>query len=116
MTNPTKTNALKVTITALKPDHRGQPYSVSFDGETIITKSHVPSYDACRYLVSLGLSGPLDVWADGELCPRLHIRDIERASKWTVKEGLNHGPKFSPYVRFDREAFEQRLETAAAAA
>lgn len=108
--------ALKVTIKALKPDNRGQPYSVAFEGETIITKSHVPSYDACRHLFSLGLSGPLEVWADGEPFARLRIRDIERAAEWTVKEGVNHGPRFSRYVPFDRAALEQRLEAVEAAA
>lgn len=103
-------NALKVTIKALRPDHRGQPYSVSFNGQTIIPKSHVPSHDACRCLVGLGFSGPLDVWADQEAYPRLRVGDIKRAAKWTVKEGVNHGPRLSAYIHFDRAAFERRLE------
>ncbi|CAN7653283.1 hypothetical protein [Rhizobium sp. LjRoot254] len=110
------TNTLKITIKALKPDNRGQPYTVSFRGETIITKSHVPSHDACRLLVSLGLSGPLEVWADSEAFPRLLIMDVQKAAQWTVKEGVNHGPRFARYVPFDRFAFMERPERADAEA
>lgn len=115
-TNSPASAPLRVTIVPLKPDHRGQPYSVYFEGKTIIAKSRVPSHDACRHLVSLGLSGPMEVWADGEVSPRLHIRDIERAARWTVKEGQNHGPRVTRYERFDREKFTERLERDTAAA
>jgi hypothetical protein len=106
----TSSHPRKITITALKADNRGQPYSVSFEGQTIIAKSHVPSHDACRHLVSLGLTGPLEVWAAGEPFPRLRIRDIEKAAKRTVSEGASTSVHFTNYRPFDRTRFQREMQ------
>lgn len=104
---------LKITITALKPDHRGQPYSVAFDGKTIVARSHVPSYDACRYLIGLGLTGPLEVWSGNEPSPRLRICDIIKAAKWTVSESAARSARVVRYVPFSESQMYRELEDAA---
>ncbi len=108
-----KIDTHKITISPVKADNRGQPYAVTYEGQTIIAKSHVPSHDACRYLVARGLTGSLEVYSADAVSPRLTVKDIVKAAKWTVSEGLNHGPRFARYVPFDREAFMARVEAEA---
>jgi hypothetical protein len=40
----TNINTLKITLSPLKADNRGQPCTVTFEGKTIIAKSHAPSH------------------------------------------------------------------------
>ena len=100
----------KIIITPLRPDNRGQPYSVSFNGKTTIPKSYVPSHDACRHLVSLGLRGPLEVWAEGEEFPLLRIMDIEKAAKRTVSESASASVHFTRFVPFRETAFYRQMQ------
>jgi hypothetical protein len=112
----TTASPLKITIRPLKPDNRGQPYTASFEGQTIINKSHVPSYDACRYLAARGYSGPLEVWADGEVSPRLKIPDIEKAAKWTVSESASRSVRVVRYIPFSSTDLYRELRQEAEAA
>jgi len=106
----TKTHTYRITIAPLKADNRGQPYSVAFEGQTIITKSHAPSHDACRYLVGLGLTGPLEVWSDEGVSPRLIVKDIVEAAKWTVCEKASRSVRFSRYTPFTESAMYRELQ------
>jgi len=100
----------KITIAPLKADNRGQPYSVTFEGQTIIPKSHAPSHDACRYLVELGLTGSLEVWSAEEVSPRLVVRDIVKAATRTVTESASRSVRFSRYTPFTESAMYRELQ------
>ena len=89
--------ALRVYIEPLSLGHRGQYYSVSFEGRTLIAKTLRPSSDACRALVQLGFSGPLEIWDRERSYPRLVFRDIHKAAGLTIAEGEHHGPRVIPY-------------------
>jgi hypothetical protein len=104
------TNAHIITIIPLKADNRGLPYAVLFEGQTIIAKSHAPSFDACRYLAALGLTGSLEVWSAKEVSPRLTIKDIVKAAKWTVSESASRSVRFSRYVPFSESAMYRDMQ------
>ncbi|MBD9373191.1 hypothetical protein IB238_11230 [Rhizobium sp. ARZ01] len=106
----TTTSRHKITIHPLKLDRRGQPYSVSFEGDTIIPKTYNPSHDACRSLTEQGYHGALEVWSDGETHPRMIINDIERAAKFTVSETKTHGPRVVRYKPLDRSVFSREAQ------
>jgi len=56
-----------------------------------------PERTLCRTLVAAGYSGPL-LLRDGTTGrPRVLIRDIERAARWTVVEGDHDGLRLVPY-------------------
>ncbi|WP_431321642.1 hypothetical protein [Rhizobium sp. YTU87027] len=102
---PSATSTTKIVIKPVNLDKRGQNYSVSFDGKTIIAKTRNPTADACRRLVALGLLGRLEVWDDERRFPRLIIPDISKAAKLTVAESAAHGPHIVPYQPFPSSAF-----------
>lgn len=106
----TNTTRRKITVHPLKVDRRGRPYSVSFDGETIIPKTYNPSHDACRSLTEQGYRGALEVWGQGETYPRMIINDIERAAKLTVSETERHGPRVVRYKPLDRSVFSRETQ------
>lgn len=101
---------IKIIITPLKLDRRGQPYSVSLAGETIIPKSHVPSHDACRYLAQRGFNGAVEVWGDGEAYPRLLIADLNKAAEFTVSETEKRGPRVVRYRPLDQSVFAREAQ------
>ena len=105
-----KNSSHKIIIAALKADNRGQPYSVTFEGETIVTKSHAPSHDACRYLADLGFTGSLEVWSAEGVSPRLIVKDIVKAAKRTVSESASRSVRFSRYTPFTESAMYRDLQ------
>lgn len=96
---------LRIFIDPVKVTSRGQGYSVSFNGETIITKTHDPAFSACRHFVALGYRGRLEMWDNERPYPRLVVHDIEKAARLTVSETERHGPRI---VRYDPMSDEQR--------
>lgn len=88
---------LRVFIHPLKITSRGQGYSVSFNGETIITNTRNPAADACRHLVALGHRGRMEVWDNERPYPRLVFPDIEKAVGLAVSENEHHGPRIICY-------------------
>lgn len=54
--------SLRVFIDPVKITSRGQGYSVTFHGETIITNTRNPAADACRHLVAQGHQGRMEIW------------------------------------------------------
>jgi hypothetical protein len=106
----TNSNRYKITVHSLKVDRRGHPYSVSFQGETIIPKTYNPSHDACRSLTEQGYHGALEVWGEGGTYPRIIINNIEKAAKWTVSEGEKHGPRVVRYRPLDQTVFAREAQ------
>lgn len=96
---------LRVFIAPVKITSRGQGYSVSFNGETIITSTRNPEFDACRHLVELGYQGRMEMWDNERPYPRMVVHDIEKAARLTVSETERHGPRI---VRYDPLSDEQR--------
>jgi hypothetical protein len=89
----------------LKPEWAGGSagylYSVTFNGETIVTRSRVAELDAVRVLLGRGITGKLTFYADGK--PRFTI-DIEEAAKLTVREDARIGPLFVKWKPFPDRA------------
>ncbi|MGF6254091.1 hypothetical protein [Ensifer sp. LBL] len=98
---------LRVFIEPVKITHKGQGYSVSFNGETIIARTRNPAPDACRHLVALGHRGRMEIWDNERPYPRSVFHDIERAARFTVAESNAHGPRI---VRFKTMAEDVRGE------
>lgn len=96
---------LRVFIDPMKVTSRGQGYSVSFNGVTIITNTRDPGPDACRYLVALGYQGRMEMWDNERPYPRLVFHDIEKAARLTVSETERHGPRI---VTFKSMSDDQR--------
>jgi len=79
--------------------HRGYRYRVTFRGSTLIESSRVPSLDACRALITLGITGKLEMWRPGKVGPDMQL-DIERAAKLTVVETEKVGPHLASWRPF----------------
>lgn len=105
MHNDHALSPLRVFIDPVKVTSRGQGYSVSFNGETIITNTRDPAFSACRRLVTFGHRGRMEMWDNKRPYPRLVIHDIEKAARLTVSETERHGPRI---VRYDPMSDEQR--------
>jgi len=95
--SPPRPSTTKITIAPVSIGSRGQKYSVSLDGKTIIASTINPTGDACRHLVALGRAGRLEVWDDDRPYPRLVVTDISKAAGLTVRENERHGPRFAVY-------------------
>lgn len=105
MHNDHALSPLRVFIDPVKVTSRGQGYSVSFNGETIITNTRDPAFYACRHLAELGYQGRMEMWDNERPYPRLVIHDIEKAARLTVSETERHGPRI---VRYAPMSDEQR--------
>jgi hypothetical protein len=105
MHNNQSLSPLRVFIDPVKITGRGQGYSVSFNGETIITNTRNPAADACRHLVALGYRGRMEMWENERPHPRLVFHDIKKAARLTVSETERHGPRI---VRYDPMSDEHR--------
>ena len=64
-------------------------YSVKFAGELIVNGSINPEHDACRALLTKGITGTLLLQDCGNGKGRTRI-DIERGALWCISEG-QHG-------------------------
>jgi hypothetical protein len=64
----------------------GYAYSVIFNGELIVERSHDPEHDAARALLAKGITGKLTM-LDGKTGKPRTIIDIERASRWRTQDG-----------------------------
>lgn len=97
----------KIIIRPVSLGSRGQVYSVLLEGAVIIAKTRNPTGDACRHLVALGRSGPLEVWDEALPYPRHIISNMAKAAAFTVSENERHGPRFTAYramPEFTKEA------------
>ena len=75
-------------------------YDVAYQGETIISGSRIPEFDACRVLLARGLTGTL-VLTDAVTGKNRLSLDIERGAKLTVREDQNRAPRLAKWKRFD---------------
>jgi hypothetical protein len=71
-----------VIIQPTKLGSRGQLYSVSFEGQTLIPQTRTPGYDACRALLAKGVTGRLDVYRGDSLAFSIPAE----GAKWTITE------------------------------
>jgi hypothetical protein len=86
----------RIDITLRRHGQSGPHYRVVYLGQTLVESTKEPLFEACRALVALGHAGRLEMWG-GELYPRMIVRDIEQAAKFTVVENVNAGPRFARY-------------------
>ena len=92
-------------LVPLKPDPGSERdnyylYDVVFNGETIVSNSRVPEFDACRVLLARSLTGTL-VLADAVTGKNRLSLDIERGAKLTVREDQNRAPRLAKWKPFD---------------
>ena len=72
-------------------NRRGQAYTLRLntpDGEVIARDKYAAVYAACRELASRGIFGKLLVYRAGKPSPDLIVRDIAKAARLTVTEGV----------------------------
>ena len=94
-------------LVPLKPDSGSERdnyylYDVVFSGETIVSDSRVPEFDACRVLLARSHTGTL-VLADAVTGKNRLSLDIERGAKLTVREDQNRAPRLAKWKPFDRK-------------
>jgi len=98
-------------LVPLKPDPGSERdnyylYDVVFNGETIVSDSRVPEFDACRVLLARSLTGTL-VLADAVTGKNRLSLDIERGAKLTVREDQNRAPRPAKWKPFDGEGLSR---------
>lgn len=74
----------------------GPLYDASYSGKVIVRSSHQPFLDACRVLLTDGMSGPAEIWDHVRPFPRMRST-IEAAAKLRVSES-GCPPRFRPYL------------------
>src|SRR5262245_18802295 len=92
-------------LVPLKPDPGRERdnyylYDVAYQGETIVSGSRIPEFDACRALLARCLTGTL-VLADAVTGKNRLSLDIERGAKLTVREDQNRAPRLAKWKPFD---------------
>jgi hypothetical protein len=75
-----------IEIEATTLGDRGQRYRVTYLGNVIVESTRNPEFDACRALLTMGVTGRLEVWRIGSSAPDARL-DIERGAKLTTEEG-----------------------------
>src|SRR5689334_8456489 len=63
----------------------GYLYDATFDGQTIVSRSHDPEYDAARALLARGLTGHFET-IDGKTGQRRMRFDVAKAARLCVVE------------------------------
>ena len=92
----------RCTVRAVPPSSTGTQreswylYDLVFEGETIVKGTTTPEFDACRVLLTRGLTGKLEIFDVVTNKPRM-IVDIEKSAKLTVTETRTVGPKFGKW-------------------
>jgi hypothetical protein len=77
---------------------KGILWRVVYEGEVILERSRVPSLDACRALVPMGITGKLGVYRNDAL--QFTIRDIGEGAEWTVIDSPTRGLYWERYKAF----------------
>ena len=81
-------------------------YDVVFRGETIVSGSRIPEFDACRVLLARGLTGTL-VLTDAVTGKNRLSLDIQRGAKLTVREDQNRTPRLAKWKQFKTGALNE---------
>lgn len=92
-------------IELLEHRARGPLYRVHHNDQVLVDKTLKPAADACRALVALGITGPVEMWGNGK--HRMSFPDVEKAALLTTSEGETQGPRITKYVPFDKEVFNE---------
>ena len=90
------TNRITIEPTDIRGE-RGCRYRVLYDGEILIWDTWSPEFDAARDLLTLGVTGKVEVWRDGKVSSTM---DVEVAAKLTISENAQTGPKVTHWVPF----------------
>jgi hypothetical protein len=93
---------------------RGQYYRVLYQDEILVQHSLVPEYDACRALLTRGITGSLQTYL-GDEYPHLVLK-IEEAAKWTIREDEHWPPTLVRYRARTEAANDNRVSRDAEAA
>jgi hypothetical protein len=81
-------------------DTPAQRYQVWHGDSILIENTTNPEYEACRALLSKGITGRLETWRKDKPYPCM-ILDIEKAAGLTIQETDKHGPRlvsWRPYI------------------
>ena len=101
----------KIYIYTVGTGKRGILYDVEFDGEVICQSSLTPLLDACRVLLSRGLTGKIEMWDYERPYPRMRST-IEGAAQLAVID-RGSGPVFTKWrPKGDTEAAGGEAEDA----
>ena len=83
---------------------RGQLYGVHYDGNVLIADTRNPEFDACRRLLSLGITGMLETWRPDQPDPSMRM-DIAKAAKLSMIDNGRDGPRFAKWAPIAEGAF-----------
>lgn len=83
---------LKVFVYKVGTGKRGLLYDAEFDGEVICESTMTPFLDACRVLLSRGLTGSVEMWDYDRPFPRMRST-VEAAAQLAVID-RGSGPVF----------------------
>ena len=91
---------------------RGRIYRVTYGGHVLLARSRCPLFDACRALMTQGLTGRLELWRPGNPSFDAAV-DIEVGAQWTVLETETEGLRLvrwipSPWNGLSRRVVEAR--------
>jgi hypothetical protein len=75
----------RIELHVVRYGGRGPVYRVSYDGQTLLASSRCPLLDACRALLTRGVTGRLELWRSGRTSFDV-AADIEEGAKWTILE------------------------------
>lgn len=99
----------RVYVRELKPNSRGTPYEVTYEGEVLLPSAMTPLFDAARALQERGLSGPLEMWDTGRSYPRMKST-IEAAARLTVRDGGLSTPRITKWTPWGKATEEDPSE------
>jgi hypothetical protein len=99
----------KITIepTSIRGE-RGQRYRVIYNGSVLIEDTWNPEYDACRVLLTNGITGKLETWRQDRRAPSMRL-DIEKSATLTVEEGQQVGPRFRRWAAHPEHAGHEAI-------
>lgn len=72
---------MRINVEISELTKRGYTYNVKFNGETIVTDSYDPEFDACRVLVSRDIKGKVTTYKGDKACM---VLSIEKAANHRV--------------------------------
>jgi hypothetical protein len=75
-------------------------------GDILVASVREPNLSSCRALKARGMTGPVHFYRAGRDEPDLIVPDLEKSSKWTVRETEKQEPKlvrYRPPVRFMKD-------------
>jgi hypothetical protein len=78
---------------------RGPIYRVTHAGQVLLEASRCPEFDAARALLTMGITGSVQVWRPGGTFPSMTL-DIAKAAKMTVEESATASVRLTRWVPF----------------